>query len=254
MSVLSRIWNRLYTTCAVPIKEKVFHNNGVDLKYVFFRKRSDVLVIGFQACNPAGARYNYFSTLRGFPVNRLYIKDDFAENHRGSYYLGCKGQDNVESAVIALIQTYIKLTNAKKLIFIGSSKGAYAGINFGIQFPDSIMIVGAPQYYLGNYLNSETHLPSLKDIVGDEITEAKIEKLNNRLKEKILSDPDAHTQKIFLHYSDREHTYKEHIEDLIEDLKQAEFSLDFDKKEYSMHEDLKLYYPDYLKRSLRSII
>ena len=53
--------------------------------------KSKILVIGFQACNDAGPRYNYVRTLKTCKVNRLFIKDDFGPRHLGDYYLGENG-------------------------------------------------------------------------------------------------------------------------------------------------------------------
>lgn len=254
MLAFGRIWNRLYTICITPLKEKIYHYGPINLKYLFFKKKSEVLVVGFQACHKDGARYNYISTLKGFNVNRLYIKDDFAENHRGNYYLGCNGEYNVEKATMALIETYVKRTNAKKVIFIGSSKGGYAAVNFGISFPGAIMIIAAPQYHLGNYLNCEYQMPNLRDILGEDITQEKIEKLNMRLKNKILNDMDGKTQKVFIHYSQNDHTYEDHIKDMLRDLQEVSVSINCDVKDYTVHGDLKYYYPDYLRKSLRTVL
>ena len=88
-------------------------------------------------------------TIKECGVNRLFIKDDFGPNQCGDYYLGCNGTYSVENAVFELIDRYIKLVKPKKIIFFGSSKEGYAAINFGLRYPDSKMIVAAPQYYLG---------------------------------------------------------------------------------------------------------
>ncbi len=254
---VQRALNRLYIMVAAPIKEKqfVFQKGEEPLRYLFFRKKgSPVLVVGFQACNEKGARYNYVGSICGVRANRLYIKDDFAENHRGNYYLGRNGTYFVEASVLELIDRCKAICNATKLIFIGSSKGAYAAINFGICYKGGVMIVAAPQYYIGTYLNCETFLPNLKDILGEDIRQDQIMKLDHRLRDKIRRDTVGKTQNIYIHYSDQEHTYEEHIKDLLQDLSAQGIRIHTDVGNYKNHEELRYYFPQYLRDCLEEVI
>lgn len=255
--VVKRILDRLYLMLIVPIKEKKFISceGGEKLHYLFFpQKNSNVLLIGFQAFSDKGARYNYVRSISNFPVNRLYIKDDFAENHRGNYYLGCNGTYSVERSVYELIEKYIQKCNAGKLIFIGSSKGGYAAVNFGIHYKFSKMIIAAPQYYVGTYLNHDKFMVNLEDILGKHITEDMLRQLDGRLREKIRNDTMADTQKIYIHYSDKEHTYEEHIKDLLADLSAQGIRISENVGNYTEHTDLRYYFPDYLRQCLEEVL
>ncbi len=212
------------------------------------------MIIGFQAFSDKGARYNYVRTIRDFDANRLYIKDDFGKNHRGNYYLGCNGKFSVERSVYELIDKYIKKCNARKLIFIGSSKGGYAALNFGIHYKCSEMIIAAPQYYVGTYLNSDKFMVNLEDIVGKNVTGDMIGQLDRRLKEKIKNDTMGGTQRVYIHYSDREHTYEEHVKDLLEDLSARGIQICENVGNYTEHTDLRYYFPEYLRQCLEEII
>ena len=64
----------------------------------------------------------------------------------------------------------------------------------------------------------------------------------------------AKTQHIFIHYSNQEHTYKEHICDLIKDLKNKGFSIMEDIASYKEHSDISYYFPDFLKKTIEEII
>ena len=136
-------------------QERKFTFEGVDLKYLFKScSTSDTLIVVFSACTRAGikARYNYVRTLKGINANCLFILDDFGEDRRGAYYLGKNCGDEIEIATKKLISDIYSSCKAKKLLFCGSSKGGWAALNFMTSFPESIAIVGAPQYNLGNYL------------------------------------------------------------------------------------------------------
>ncbi len=253
---LNRIYNKLYTILVSHVKERAFTFNGDEmLKYLLFtRKKSNTLIVGFQAYNAQGAFYNYVSTLNKVHASKLYIKDDFSENHLGDYYLGHKGTYSVEKAVYDLIdRTAIKL-NAQRIIFIGSSKGGYAAMNFGVRYPNASFVIASPQYYLGRYLRlPKKYQPILRDILEGEITEEKIQGLDHRLTDKLKSDPYGATQSLYIMYSVHEDVYEKHIRGLLEDAKAAGISVHEHRAAYEKHWQLKYYFPDYLRETLLKI-
>lgn len=255
ISLWTRALNRLYTTMMQLLKEREFSSSeGQSIRYMFFPcRKSNTLVIGFQACNDAGARYNYVRTIQNCGVNRLFIKDDFGPNHCGDYYLGSNGTYSVEKAVYALIDLFIDRTHPSKIIFIGSSKGGYAALNFGLSYPAANIVIAAPQYYLGSYLDNPKWKENLEEILGENVSEENKRALDLRLKRKISGDMFGNSQTIYIHYSDQEHTYKEHVKDLLEDLNGSGISIHTDAGKYSVHEELKHYFPDYLQKTIREI-
>lgn len=239
--------------------ERVWKGEGTRLKYMYFpvlANRPDaenILLVGFQGCHDKEARYNYVRTCGRFNIHRLFIKDDFAPNGRGSYYLGEHGQYNVERLVHQLIQAFIDRLSPKKVLFIGSSKGGYGAINCGIEFPEAVIIAGAPQYRLGTYLDKPVNRPNLIDIIG-AYTPENIEALDRRLEEKIRENPLAGGQTCYLHYSNREHTYEKHIRDLLRDLKASGITVYEDIADYPEHSDVGKYYPAFLSETICDII
>lgn len=150
-----------------------------------------------------------------------------------------------------LIDNVVQKLKIDKLIFAGSSKGGYAALNFSLMYKGSYAICGAPQYYLADYLNNSTFCVNLKEIVG-KITDESLKTLNNRLKLKICETTP--TQKIYLIFSSVEHTYKEHIKDMIYDLKSADFQLNECRMEFEEHGDIGKFFPSYLIDSVTSIL
>ena len=124
---------------------------------------------------------------------------------------------------------------------------------FGIHYPNSVMVVAAPQYFLGNYLDSEKFRPTLEEILGGPVTEKNKNALNHRLKQRIREDTAAKTQRVYIHYSDKEHTYEEHIRALLEDLTAAGVEVHTDVKHYPTHEELKYFFPEYLSSVLEQL-
>lgn len=255
-SVWHRGCNRIYTVVNQKLHEKEFvSGEGQTLRYLFLPcPGSDLLVVVFQACNDTGPQYNYVRTLQTCGVNRLFIKDDFGPGHLGDYYLGCNGTYSVERAVRELIdQTTASFAVPCRLVFCGSSKGGYAALNFGLQYPGSAMILAAPQYYLANYLDPPKFHATLEEILGGTATPEAKQALNLRLKQRIAADPYAAEQCVWLHYSDQEHTYPEHVRDLLADLAAAGITVHTDVKHYLTHGEVKDFFPDYLRSVLKTL-
>ena len=233
------------------VREKKFFYEGVRLKYLYSsQKDSDALIVVFSSCTRAGikARYNYVRTLNNVKANCLFILDDFGEDHRGAYYLGKNCGNEIEKAVEKLIVYIKEISGAEQLIFCGSSKGAWAALNIMTSFSDSVAIVGAPQYKLANYLLSPA-LATCKRYVMSDTTETKIKFLNDYLKNKLEKAKGNHNI-VYLHYSNREHTYEDHVKYLIEDLNNYGYKVIMECCGYTEHWDVSMYYPDFLLRSL----
>lgn len=245
-----------YTTTKFKIflKQRTFASGDYELKYLLEEIESDTLVVVFSACTRPGvkARYNYNRTLKNINANKLFILDDFGYDSRGAFYLGANNDYKIQECVRRLISYIINRNNIKKIIFIGSSKGGFAALNFGLEWKDSAIIIGAPQYYLGDWLNSPANQETLNYIVGS-ITSEKVEYLNRMLPNK-LEKCRENNSKIYLHYSTEEHTYKEHIQYLLEDIKSYGYAYEVDEKDYIDHGKVSLYFPPYLVKTLLKIM
>jgi hypothetical protein len=236
------------TKAKIILAERCYNDLGYRLKYILECYDSDKLIIVFSACTREGikARYNYNRTIKKFPVNKLFILDDFGYDHRGAYYLGHNNDFKIQELVIKLIKMVKKQLNIRQTVYVGSSKGGYAALYFGLPDPKSIIIAGAPQYKLGNYLNAGIYIKNcLEYIVGNKVTDEKIEMLNNLLRDRILSCKN-NRNKVYLHFSKVEHTYRDHIKYLLDDLKFYGYEYHVDVGEYKKHADISLYFPKYL--------
>ncbi len=241
------------TKIHVLLEQKKFKYKNTTMKYILKRnlESKDLLVV-FSACTRKGirARYNYVRTLNNITCNKLFILDDFAEDHRGGYYLGDWKNFEEEMASIALINKVKSELDINKLIFCGSSKGGYATLNIGCQYKDSVMIAGGPQYYLATYLIEDESFITLRHIIGKETSDDKVAVVDQHLPERILKNAFVETQKIYLHYSDQEHTYDEHIKYMIDDMKKMNYQVEVDISDYTNHSNISYYFPDFLLASL----
>ncbi len=182
----------------------------------------------------------------------LFILDDLIEDmNTGSYYLGTDGDFWGIDIVIKLISAQKKRLNAQSLIMVGSSKGGTAAIMFGLKMGADLVIAGAPQYYIGSYLNCDAHRHLLPHLLGRNYTSADIESVDRilpRLVENCVKCCHTH---FALHYSTREHTYEEHIRDLVNDLKKFNYNVTEDIEDYSEHGDVRKFFPAFLMNTLQ---
>ena len=241
------------TTKIRLIKEqKTFEYNKVNMKYILKEeKNAKVLVVVFSACTRKGlkARYNYMRTLDGFNCHRLYILDDAARDGRGCYYLGKNCEFGEEKATIELIKNKAGELNVEKILFCGSSKGGYAALNIGLQFENAHIIVGGPQYYLASYLKEHKNFDTYDYIMGEE-TEEKIELIEHYLENRIKCNKYVNSQMVDIHYSNKEHTYGEHVVHILNNMKSCGYDVREDVADYENHSEISYYFPDFLKKKV----
>ena len=239
------------TKCIQKLSERNATIDGITLKYLFYRsKNSPRLIVVFSACTRKGvkARYNYVRTLRNVSGNKLFILDDFAEDNRGAYYLGRNCGNEIEEACRKLIENKMRELHCDRLICCGSSKGGWAALNMMCNFPGSTAIVGAPQYKLGNYIMSPA-LEITRKYIMPEVTENYISFLNALLSRK-LQHASKENHRLYLHYSDIEHTYADHVKFLLEDLEKYGYNTTIDIQHYSDHLEVSQYFPEFLVKSI----
>lgn len=224
------------------------------IKYIYEKHRgSDLLVVVFSGFSEenAPARFNYIRTLLPLKTDKLFILDDFGYRNRGSYYLtGRSGDESLQNEILSLIGKY---RGTQKLVTAGSSKGATAALLYGLRCGADAVIVGAPQYHLGTYLAQPHHRNILEGICGDGSEEA-VQKLNALLPDQIRKSAGTETT-VFLHCSPLEHTYEDHVKDLLADLKACNYAVHEDLDDsYSDHAKIGQYFSGYLFRTMQKIM
>lgn len=239
------------TKIKVMIKEKKYTYKDNIIKYIFEENTSDTLIVVLSACTRVGvkARYNYNRTLNEYKVNKLFILDNFGDDKRGTFYLGKNGEFDIPQGVNSLIDYIINKCKAKKIIFIGSSKGGAAALYFGLQ-RESTIIIGGPQYRLGNYMNKQHHMNRFKYIMG-EVNSDNILKLDKLISEQIQN---SYKNSVYLQYSKYDIYYKSDIRYLVQDIKNSEIEFSCEELDYKNHDEVSLYFPIYLKKILNKIL
>lgn len=246
---------RKISSLLLKLKIQFTQRKYKSLKYLFYKKKSsNILIISFSGFSGGSpARYNYIKTIKNINCNQLFILDDFGYQKQGSYYLGENGNWFLPEMIEELIKKIQDENNIKKTVMIGSSKGGSAALLYSIKLQADACIIGAPQYYIGDYLNIDRHLPILEGIMGDTSTES-VEKLNNVLSD-CISVSQIHKPDVYIHYSPMEHTYNEHIVYMIKDLKEYGYKVIEDADyEYTEHGNVAKFFPKYLQKILSNLI
>lgn len=134
----------------------------------------------------------------------------------------------------------------------GSSKGGTAALYFaGLTNADDV-ICGAPQYFIGDYLNTQKHYPILEGILG-EVTPDGICRLNQLVKDTLIYSNKK--SNIHIHYSKKEHTFQEHITYLLEDLYNCGgFQIKEDIRNYKNHNQVAEYFGQFLIQECNKIL
>lgn len=179
MSIKSKL-----VRCYIKVKER--QNNGIS--YVYQRKKTDTLVVVFSgfAGKNVPAKYNLVRTLFGRKEARLFLLDNFGYKKVGSYYLGNSMGLWNNSNIEKLIRSIIERDKYNNIIFCGSSKGGTAALLYGLKMNVTKIIIGSPQYKIGEYLlQNEYHKLLLKEIIGD--SGVTVDFLNNILKMQITN-------------------------------------------------------------------
>lgn len=182
----------------IKIKEQT--QDGI--KFLFYKSdKSDKLIVVFSAFSDIGKppRYNYIETLTTIDANKLFILDDYGYKKSGSYYLGENGVFFLPPKICRLIKQMKQKTKATTVFTLGSSKGGTAAIYYGILASAEYILAGAPQFFLGDYLDTEKHHPILKGIMGSN-DDVAVSKLNSVLMTTITNHAgDIRRPVIFLH-------------------------------------------------------
>ena len=230
--------------------EKIFSSIH-PIKYYFEKAKlnnKNKLMIIFSAFSTDEAKYNYISTLKTCDCNKLFILDDFGS--KGTYYLGLKGDFNIETSVMALISYIMSKNNIlfSNVISIGSSKGGSAAIYFGLKYNFGDVIAGAPQYKIGTYLSDLSISDYALEIFG-EISDC------NRIKYNNLIRLSANTcTNIYLLTSDGDNQYKKVLKEFEFVSRELNIKLNIDKCKINNHGEISREFPKFLYDKLDLVL
>lgn len=249
--ILYKCCRKIYSTFFI-----IFHQKTRFTKYLLkTRKKAKKLIVVFSAFPMRGKSggYNYVWSMRGINENVLWILDDCGYNKAGSYYLGSYSSTlndfSWPSQVMSFIKDVKAKTKSEEMFFCGTSKGGTSALYYGLLCKADKVIIGSPQYYLGDYLSeNEYHKNILTSICND--VEA-VDILNDLLPTLIKKNICKETVETFIMYSDKERSYESHLKPLIDDLKASGVKVTEKMQNYSNHSDIGLFYPEWMLKIIK---
>ncbi len=224
------------------------------MKYVFKKRNSDYLIVGFSGIPKIGTppNYNYAKTLVNTEINQLFILDH--HGMIGCYYLGENKEFAVERSVYELIEK-IRVENnicKENVITFGSSKGGYAALYFSFKYGYGNVISASPQTKLGHYLIEQVIAGAY---IAHFIAGGTKDNHKNYL-DNLLFDVVKKAEKspnIRIHVGEGEMHYKKHVIPLLEEFDKCGFKYILNLGPYSSHNDVATFYPPYLLESIEEI-
>jgi len=208
----------------------------------------DKLIIVFSSFSTSFPKYNYINTLKAYDCNKLFILDDYGS--KGTYYLGIRGEFNIDSSVISLITHIISKYNIlfNNVISIGTSKGGSAAIYYGMKYNFGTIIAGAPQYKIGTYLSDLSIKKYALEIFGG-INDANKIKYDNTI--RLVSNIDS---KVYILTSDGDNQYKKLLKEYEYIARELEINLTIEKCEINNHGEIAREFPKFLYNKLDLIL
>ncbi|GHH97443.1 heparinase II/III domain-containing protein [Neobacillus kokaensis] len=197
--------------------------------------------------------YNYMNTLKDLPVNKLFILDDFGD--QGSYYLGKNRDFSIETSVISLIQ-YIMRQNkilSENVTALGSSKGGFTALYYGIKYYFGNVIAGGPQSKLGSFLLQQANHPNIAEYIAGGSKESDRYYLDGLLL-NVLNQPCDVSPNIHIFVGKDDHHYKNHVLPLYNVLGNRGYKVDLKTSDGVNHDELKIYFPYYLLGKAKQIL
>jgi Heparinase II/III-like protein/Heparinase II/III N-terminus len=255
---LFRLSNFKIATLTSPFNLESQFSSLKNIRYHFQEaknhKLKDELIIVFSSlAEKYKFRYNYIRTLENIHCNKLYILDDFGD--QGAYYLGKNRDFSIETTVNSLIQYFqrkLKIQN-EKITMVGSSKGGYAAIYFGIKNYVGNVITGAPQSNLGHFLLNQAQHPNIAEYIAGG-TEKSDQIYLDQLLYTILQQPSDVSPEIKIMVGSKDHHLKNHVEPLVASLKEKKFDITLKIEQGIDHEGLKSHFPKYLLENIMNIL
>lgn len=248
--MIKKICNKIrtvYKLIKFRLLEKTYSNR---LKYLFFGKNSDTLLVCFAAFPSGNIRvYNNIKGFASINADRLYISDTFG--YKGSYYLYENGSDEPFKLTCSLIQKFVSGGKYRHIYTAGTSKGGSCAIIFGLLFHAEKIFSGACQYHLGTYLNVPERYNVFEGMMGEKASAEEERKLNQVMPNIFKKNKNSKSV-IYLLYSKLEHTYEDDIKDLIVDLHQNSIKVVEKEEFFSNHGDVGHYFIPFVKFSLET--
>lgn len=224
------------------------HTYKKRLKYIYENHGSKRLVISFTAFSDKPC-FNYYRTLKGFGYDKLFLQDNFG--YKGSYLLYENGSELPYILTTGLLNEILSKKKYQEIVTLGTSKGGSDAIIFGLKIGATAIYSGANQYYIGKYLNTEVdnRRAVFKAMMGENAGD-KEQSVLDSIMPNLLKEFSNSTSHIYLLYSKAEHTYDDHLKDMIMDIKKTNIQFTEIVENFNDHNDVGRFFIPYILKQL----
>lgn len=202
------------------------HQSGRSLNYILDSPVSEPvprkLLVVFSAIGAAyDFTFNYRATVEGNNLSKAFVLDDFGS--QGSYYW----LDHGDASIFDEIQTLLaKLVDEQgvdlsDVMFAGSSKGGTAALLHGVTLGVGRVLLGAPQYRVGDYLFNAA--PQILDFMAGEVSDAARQSLNDGAKEILFRGQRRTAIRVAVGSGD--HHLASHVDPLTDEARAAGYAV-----------------------------
>lgn len=215
----------------------------------------DLLVVVFSADHLADQPppYHYRGALRQLGCHKLFVLDDRGPDGRACWYLGQTRHFDVAASVLDLLRAVTSELGieGERTVAVGSSKGGWAALYFGITARFGHVIAGEPQTRLGSFLLGGEQAELGRYIAGGD-TDTDRRFLDNLLFDAI--EESLHLPEVLLLCGRHSNYYQDHVQPLVTELARRGARWELELAPWRDHvPDLGRHFPDYLLARLDSI-
>lgn len=227
------------------VNEKTYKGK---VKYLFQKHKSKTLAIIFSGFSEKPV-YNYVKTLKNWKVDKLFILDDFA--YRGSYYWFSNGSKEPMVLIQSLVDQFSNSEKYDKVVALGSSKGGTCAIYYGLTAGMDEVYAAACQYHVGSYVNTaeDNRIKVFKSMMGSDAGVAE-QQILDAIMPKLFEEKAGSRTQIHLMYSKNEHTYIDHIKDMITDMDRHHINHDDRIETFQEHGEVGKFFIPWIKEEL----
>lgn len=202
-------------------KEEKIKFKEFDFKYILKERTYDTnhLIVVFSGFGgKSNFTYDFLNALQSSRSYVLWIKDDFYDNNKATYYLDpiYLNTNNLEIAIVGFIETlldYLKI-DRRNCTFLGCSKGGSSALYYGVKYNFKNILVSAPTLLIGSSVAGISPKGNVKNmakfLLGEELKRENIELIDNKIISAIETDDDF-DKNIYLLSSKADPKYSDQI-------------------------------------------
>ena len=180
-------------------KEESVDFEGFEFKYVLKNRAFDTnhLIVVFSGYGGSSDfNYDFLGSLKNNRAYVLWIKDDFYNNNRATYYIDPITSDSnkLEKAVIGFINRVLSYLNINRedCTLLGCSKGGSSALLYGIKYNFTNILLSVPTLLIGSSIAGIIPKGNIRNnakfILGNDLKSDDIKKLDSVILDEIEKD------------------------------------------------------------------